>query len=205
MAFSRQALERVPHQASSLVEDLEYGVALAKAGIRVVYAHDTRVWAEMPNDDDAAESQRRRWERGRELMRREHGWKLLRSAFSHRDRVRADLAADVMLPPLTTVAKQTILASAVAGSLAVFRRRFVWALVPSGVAVLGLGFHVVTGFRRSSAGMGVLRGIPAYVRWKAGLTSRSPDADNSWVRTKRNAELALAERAESGESKCQAS
>jgi 1,2-diacylglycerol 3-beta-glucosyltransferase len=193
MGFTRAALERVPHAASSLVEDLEYGIALARAGIRVVYAHDTKVWAEMPNDDAAAESQRRRWEHGRELMRREHGWSLARSAIRSRDRVQADLAADVLLPPLTTVVKRAALSSALAGAVTVAKRRPAWALIPAVLGVGGIAFHIVTGWKRSSAGRNVAKRLPGYVKWKAGLTSPPPVADNAWVRTKRNAEIALAE------------
>lgn len=199
MGFTRFALERVPHDAASLVEDLEYGIALANAGIRVVYAHDTKVWAEMPNNDAAAESQRRRWEEGRTLIRRQHGRALARSAIRHRDRVRADLAADVLLPPLTTVLKRSVVVWLAASTLAVVRKRLVWAMIPAGMSLAGIGFHVLTGWKRSSAGGRVIKGVPGYLRWKAGLTSRPVTADNAWVRTKRNAEIALDEQAEAGE------
>jgi 1,2-diacylglycerol 3-beta-glucosyltransferase len=191
MGFTRRALELVPHHAASLVEDLEHGIALAEAGIRVVYAHDTRVWAEMPNNDEAAESQRRRWERGRELMRKQHGWSLLRSALERRDRVRGDLAVDVMLPPLTTVARNAVAAFGGAVVISLVKRRPSWALIPSALGVFGLTFHVATGWKRSSAGRRVLANVPQYLRWKAGLTSRPEHADNAWVRTKRNAEIAM--------------
>jgi 1,2-diacylglycerol 3-beta-glucosyltransferase len=191
MGFTREALERVPHRAASLVEDLEYGIALAKVGIRVVYAHDTKVWAEMPNDDVAAESQRRRWERGRELMRREHGLTLMRSAVGQRDPVLADLAADVLLPPLTTVARASVAASIGAVAISVLKRRASWALIPSTIGLAGLAFHVLTGWQRSAAGRRVVANIPSYLRWKAGLTSRPLHADNAWVRTTRNAEIAM--------------
>lgn len=188
MAFTRHALELVPHAVSSLVEDLEYGILLAKSGIRVTYAHDTRVWAEMPNNDEAAQSQRERWERGRKLVRREHGVALLKEALSYRDPVRADLAADVLLPPVTTVVRVaglTLLGSIVQSGL---RRRPSWSLLPSGIGALGLVFHVFTGWKRSRAGGSAIKSLPGYVRWKANLTSEGKDADTTWVRTKRNAE-----------------
>ena len=191
MGFTRQALERVPHAASSLVEDLEHGIALGNAVIRVVYAHDTKVWAEMPTDDDAAESQRRRWEHGRELMRKQHGWSLLNSALRNRDRVRGDLAADVLLPPLSTVARNSAVVAGAAIAVSLVKRRASWALIPSAVGLTGLFFHVGTGWKRSSGGRRVLSNVPHYLRWKAGLTSRPEHADNAWVRTKRNAEIAI--------------
>lgn len=185
MAFTRFALETVPHQASSLVEDLEHGIALAKAGIRVVYIHEAHVRAEMPVDDDAAASQRKRWERGRDLMRAEHGWPLLKLAAQNRSKVQADLAADVMIPPLTQVVKANMVLSGAAFVVAVGRRRFGLSAVVASVALGGLVAHVLSGWRRSGIGVSVLAKLPGYLRWKSGLTFGSTGADNAWVRTRR--------------------
>lgn len=185
MAFTRFALETVPHQASSLVEDLEHGIALAKAGIRVVYIHEAHVRAEMPVDDDAAASQRKRWERGRDLMRAEHGWPLLKLAARNRSKVQADLAADVMIPPLTQVVKANMVLSGGAFVVAVGRRRFGLSAVVASVALGGLVAHVLSGWRRSGIGVSVLAKLPGYLRWKSGLTFGSTGADNAWVRTRR--------------------
>jgi 1,2-diacylglycerol 3-beta-glucosyltransferase len=185
MAFTRFALETVPHQASSLVEDLEHGIALAKAGIRVVYIHEAHVRAEMPVDDDAAASQRKRWERGRDLMRAEHGWPLLKLSVKNRSKVQADLAADVLIPPLTQVVKANVMLSGAALVLTLTRRRFGLSSVIAAVALGGLGVHVASGWRRSGVGVSVLAKLPGYLRWKSGLTFGSTGADNAWVRTRR--------------------
>jgi cellulose synthase/poly-beta-1,6-N-acetylglucosamine synthase-like glycosyltransferase len=54
MAFSRRALEEVPHTAHGLVEDVEHAVQLGLAGIRVVYAHETWIASESPEGSAAA-------------------------------------------------------------------------------------------------------------------------------------------------------
>jgi 1,2-diacylglycerol 3-beta-glucosyltransferase len=185
MAFTRFALETVPHQASSLVEDLEHGIALAKAGIRVVYIHEAHVRAEMPVDDDAAASQRKRWEGGRDLMRAEHGLPLLQLATKNRSKVQADLAADVLVPPLTQAVKANVVLSGAALAVALARRRFGLSSAVAAVALGGLGAHVVSGWRRSGVGVSVLAKLPGYLRWKSGLTFGSSGADNAWVRTRR--------------------
>ncbi len=185
MAFTRFALETVPHEAASLVEDLEHGIALAKAGIRVAYVHEAHVRAEMPVDDDAAASQRRRWEQGRDLMRAEHGWPLLKLAVNNRSKVQADLAADVFIPPLTQVVKANLLLGGAAFVVSLARKRFGLSAAVAAVALGGLGAHVVSGWRRSGAGVSVLAKLPGYLRWKSGLTFGSSGADNAWVRTRR--------------------
>jgi 1,2-diacylglycerol 3-beta-glucosyltransferase len=188
MSFSREALEKVPHTAASLVEDLEYGIALAKHGIRVHYVHEAFVKAEMPIDDAAAASQRERWERGRAQMRKEHGWSLLRSAVRERNAVKADLAADVLLPPVTSVIRSAAFPVAASVGLSILRRRLAWSLLPAGMGLSGLLIHVFTGWRRSGGDLSTLRAIPGYMRWKSGLTLQAGAADNAWVRTRRIAE-----------------
>ena len=185
MAFTRFALETVPHEAASLVEDLEHGIALAKAGIRVVYVHEAHVRAEMPVDDDAAASQRKRWEQGRDLMRAEHGWPLLKLAVLNRSKVQADLAADVLIPPLTQVVKANMMLCGAAFVVLLGRKRLGLSAVVTAVAVGGLGAHVGSGWRRSGVGVSILAKLPGYLHWKSGLTFGSSGADNAWVRTRR--------------------
>jgi 1,2-diacylglycerol 3-beta-glucosyltransferase len=185
MAFTRFAMETVPHVASSLVEDLEHGIALAKAGIRVAYVHEAHVRAEMPVEDDAAASQRKRWEHGRDLMRAEHGWPLVKLAVKNRSKVQADLAADVLIPPLTQVVKANVLLGGAAFVIALSRKRFGLSTAVAALALGGLGAHVGSGWRRSGVGVSVLAKLPGYLRWKSGLTFGSSGADNAWVRTRR--------------------
>jgi 1,2-diacylglycerol 3-beta-glucosyltransferase len=185
MAFTRFAMETVPHVASSLVEDLEHGIALAKAGIRVAYVHEAHVRAEMPVEDDAAASQRKRWEHGRDLMRAEHGWPLVKLAAKNRSKVQADLAADVLIPPLTQVVKANVLLGGAAFVITLGRKRFGLSTAMAALALGGLGAHVGSGWRRSGVGVSVLAKLPGYLRWKSGLTFGSSGADNAWVRTRR--------------------
>src|SRR5712671_109037 len=58
-------LRQLPYQAFSLTEDLEFGIALGLAGVRVHYAEEAHVNGEMVSLAGAAAVQRQRWERGR--------------------------------------------------------------------------------------------------------------------------------------------
>ncbi len=195
MAFSADTLRRVPHSAFSIVEDLEYGIALGRAGVRVAYAHEAWVQGHMPSDAKSSESQRSRWEGGRALIRQREGRSLVMGAVKHRSRLLGDLAADVYVPPLAQLGTALVGATtlSVGGSLVAghitgrsWRSPLVGAL-----GIAGLGLHVAEGWRRSGtgiAGLADLARAPLYVAWKLGskVTHRGNATPTEWVRTQRD-------------------
>ena len=101
MCFSSSLLEEIPHDAASLVEDLEYGIRLGEAGYRVRYAAEAHVYGAPVTGAKAAVSQRRRWEGGH--------WRWLSAAGrscprEHLSSAMAfSLALDLLVPPLTWI------------------------------------------------------------------------------------------------------
>ena len=200
MAFSREALTRVPHDAHSIVEDLEYGIRLGRAGIRVAYAGDVSVHGQMPSDGASSTSQRARWEEGRALLRRRDGRALAREALLQRDLVLADLAADLWVPPIGQVVS-ALGAGLAVGSLTghvAGRQRSVFV---SGLGLAGIVVHVARGWQRSETGVAGLVDLaraPLYVGWKlvGKVSSRrtgGSGAPKEWVRTARTGESASSE------------
>ncbi len=193
MVFTRRALEVAPHRAASLVEDLEHGMDLADAGIRVAYVEGASVLAEMPTTDEGSRSQRDRWERGRAALRR-RAVAMLGSGVRYRDACRVDLATDVLVPPLGTVAALTLGSGVVAVGTSLLRRRIDASVLPAAVAAVGLGSHVAAGWRASGTGwrgLSALARVPGYLLWKVHGRSSAPDVGASaspWVRTLRNSE-----------------
>jgi len=189
MGFTRSVLERHPPQAFSIVEDLEYGIHLGYAGVRVEYVHEARVLGHMAVSEGASRTQRRRWERGRKALVRAHVPELLRQAIRRRSALLLDQALDLMVPPIGQLALFSALglgAAAVARPFGAAVSPYVW-----GAALLGILLHVLTGWYSSGVG---LRGLvdllwaPVYVIWK--LTLRFGDRGKTpqeWVRTKREA------------------
>ena len=110
MCFRHSLLREVPHDAFSVVEDLEYGLRLGRAGHRVFYAHEAAALGEMVASEKASRSQRRRWEGGRALLLRQQGLSLLSEALRKRSALLFDLAMDVWVPPLSLVAASCSLA-----------------------------------------------------------------------------------------------
>jgi cellulose synthase/poly-beta-1,6-N-acetylglucosamine synthase-like glycosyltransferase len=206
MAFLREVVERVPHEAFSIVEDLEYGIRLARAGIVVRYTSEACVLGEMVSSEQGSRSQRRRWEGGRMAMMRSHGWPLLVEALRKRDAVLFDMAVDVLVPPLSYVFGVAVMGSVAALVL------YGWAahggdpaahpmvsVSASAGVLLWLGalamllVYVARGIVLSGAG---IRGLvdltwaPVYIVWKVAL-SLSPSAKRAggtWVRTSREDE-----------------
>jgi cellulose synthase/poly-beta-1,6-N-acetylglucosamine synthase-like glycosyltransferase len=189
MGFTTSVLEQHPPQAFSIVEDLEYGIHLGYAGVRVEYVHEARVLGHMAVSEGASRTQRRRWERGRQALVRAHVPELLRQAIRRRSALLLDLALDLIVPPIGQLAVFSGLGLVAAGVAILFGAvvaPFVW-----GAALLGILLHVLAGWYGSGVG---LRGLvdllwaPVYVIWK--LSLRFGDRGKTpqeWVRTKREA------------------
>jgi 1,2-diacylglycerol 3-beta-glucosyltransferase len=194
MAFAASTLRQVPHSAFSIVEDLEYGIALGQAGIRVAYVHDAWVQGHMPADGRASAAQRDRWERGRALIRKRYAKHLLFRAVRRRDPIALDLAADVLVPPLgqVAVANGFLAATAAGGWFVVRRVGGSWWRSPvvTGIGLVGLIFHVEEGRRRSGTGARGLLDIgtaPVYIGWKLLRRARTRgQTPTEWVRTTRD-------------------
>jgi cellulose synthase/poly-beta-1,6-N-acetylglucosamine synthase-like glycosyltransferase len=73
MAFLAEVLDRYGWEWFTLAEDVELHLALIEAGLRVGFAPETMVQAEMPVTFAQAASQNERWERGRLEMLRARG------------------------------------------------------------------------------------------------------------------------------------
>lgn len=195
MVFTRRALEVAPHRASSLVEDLEYGMDLADAGIRIGYVEGASVLAEMPTNDEGSRSQRDRWERGRAELR-PRALAMLGTGLKTGDPLRVDLAVDVLVPPLGTVVAMTVGSGAACLGASLLRRRIDPSVFPVAIAVVGIGSHVAAGWRASGTGwrgLSALRRVPGYLLWKlrsraAGNASVGGSSPPPWIRTTRNSE-----------------
>jgi cellulose synthase/poly-beta-1,6-N-acetylglucosamine synthase-like glycosyltransferase len=189
MCFAVEALRRVPHRAHSVVEDLEYGLRLGEAGLRVHYAHEVDVLGEMVAEEAPSRSQRRRWEAGRLEMVRRHAAGLVRLAWRRRDPVLLDLAIDLLLPPLTWLALACAAGLAGAAALSVAAGRALPALGAWGLAGAMLVAYVARGLalsRMGLRGVAALAWAPAYVLWKVLLAITGSRRDRSeWVRTAR--------------------
>lgn len=182
-ALPRATLARIPWNASSVVEDLEYHLRLVDAGLAVEWADETEVLADMPVGERAAASQRVRWEGGRLRMVAEHAPRLLGGIARGQFRL-AEPLLELLLPPLAM--HVALLALAAATPLPAVRA---WAALALAVVVA----HVLTAALRCGRGwidLAAVASAPRYVAWKLMLLPavlRGASRSAAWVRTDRDA------------------
>jgi cellulose synthase/poly-beta-1,6-N-acetylglucosamine synthase-like glycosyltransferase len=191
MGLTRAVLRNVPYDAFSIVEDVEYSLALGEAGYRVHYAAEAQVLGEMTARASASRSQRRRWEQGRGALARTRVPRLLRAGIRRRSPLLLDLAVDLLLPPLTTL---TLLVLGGLGAALTLHAQG-GPLAPSVPWILAAGclaVYVLRGWALSGTGLrglvDLLVGAPAYVIWKIVLAlGRRGRRRDEWIRTEREA------------------
>lgn len=192
MCFATDLLKEVPHEAFSVVEDLEYGIRLGEHGHRVHYAGEAHVYGEMVSSEKASRSQRARWEGGRLQMAKRHAIPLLARAIKERNLVLADLAMDVLVPPLSVLVVATVVGTAASAALAVVTLRPNAALLLFGASGACLVAYAARGWQVSGTGargLATLGYAPVYVAWKATLRlRRTRNGRDEWVRTTRRGE-----------------
>lgn len=192
MGFSRAALMRVPYQAFSLVEDLEYGIQLALAGVRVAYVPEASVVADVPTSASHARTQRLRWEGGRAQMARRYRWPVMKAAWANRDPTLLDIAADLLVPPLATLAFLT--AAGLGLTILAWSMEWVGTPLPLAlwaIAAAGIAGYLGRGCALSDRGARILLDLawaPLYIAWKLPLRLLAPAFHAAeWVRTEREA------------------
>ena len=189
MCFTADVLRRVPHRAFSVVEDVEYGIDLGLAGVRVAYVPEAQVRGEMPASSEASRSQRERWEGGRWALVKSRAPELLRAALGKRDRLAFDLLADLLVPPLTTLVALSALGAALAGAAVSANVAGIVGAAGWAVALLGLTIYIVRGCVLAGVGTRVVVDLlyaPVYATWKLSLLLRPrPSGRGEWIRTRR--------------------
>jgi cellulose synthase/poly-beta-1,6-N-acetylglucosamine synthase-like glycosyltransferase len=191
MAFTAEALRRVPWEAYSRAEDLEYGIILLLHGTRVWFAPEASVYATMPAESANAETQRARWEGGRFPIIRRYAPRLLFEAIRRPSYVLLDAWIDLMTPALVNLVGLAGLFWLVSVVVQVFGHGgfsvVLWTMVLT-FAVL----HVIMGFASAQALpdlLALLKHVPRYAVWKARLYLRLAfrGGATGWVRTTREA------------------
>jgi len=185
--ITHRLLRQAPYRAFSLTEDIEYGIDLGLAGYRVRYADEANVAAMMVSGEQAARTQRQRWEGGRLQLIRSRTPALLRAARGPDGGVCLDLALDLLVLPLSyaaiNVAVLIVLAS-VALLWEPSMEIWLWLALGCGASLL---LYVLRGWQLSGVGMRGLVDLlraPFFVLWKVLLMLRAHKSAE-WVRTKR--------------------
>lgn len=185
--ITHRLLRQVPYRAFSLTEDIEYGIDLGLAGYRVHYADEAHVAAMMVSGEQAARTQRQRWEDGRFQLIRLKTLPLLQAAMGHGGRVCLDLALDLLVLPLSYVALNVVVLIVISGIALLWEPSmeiWLWLGLGSGMSLL---LYVLRGWQLSGIGVRGLLDLslaPFFIIWKVLLMLRV-HSSAEWVRTKR--------------------
>lgn len=181
-ALTRRVLDAVPYTADSIVEDLEYHIALVRNKYRSRFAGQSAVYSAMPETEANSQAQRSRWEGGRMRMIIDNALPLIREIILGRWRLLEPLLELLMLPLWIHVSMLT-LALVIGATIIKF-----YALIALAVVV----GHVVAAVLCTGGGLrelSVFFIVPRYILWKFGMVDKIADKavkSASWDRTGRD-------------------
>lgn len=104
MAFAWDIMARAHLANENIVEDMQLGIDLAIEGATPTYCQDALVTSDMPPTENAALTQRTRWEHGYFMTLFTQAGRLLRQAVKQRRLDLALLVLEIAVPPLASLA-----------------------------------------------------------------------------------------------------
>jgi cellulose synthase/poly-beta-1,6-N-acetylglucosamine synthase-like glycosyltransferase len=189
MAFPWAIIQRAPLATGHLVEDMQLGLDLAKAGTPPLFCPQALVTSSFPTDTEGVKSQRTRWEHGHLSVLTTVGPQMIWQALKTRNMSLFAMALDLMVPPLaalvltlvvllmlnsawwlTTGGVQPLMVSILAAALMTMSVALAW--FREGRQIVSLGEMLAMPWY-------VVAKIPVYIRL---FTKRQVE----WVRTKRD-------------------
>lgn len=191
MCFTTPLLRRFPWNTFSLVEDVEYGVELLLAGVRIGYVPGAESHGQAAGGWQQASRQRARWEGGFLDLRRRLPVRLLAAAVRQRRLDLLDRAVELLLPPFSLL---TLLSVCLLFIQTFWRRSFFSLPRPAMAAVVaGWGAFPFIGLWLDGAPAPLYRRLafgPLFLLWRVGVTLTTLWRRDRvrWVRTPRSEE-----------------
>lgn len=192
MCFSLDVLEKVPWDAYSLTEDLEYGIKLLLNDINVIFAPEAIGYNVVPEDAKNAESQRERWEIGRYPVLKNYAGTLLKESIKRRSFSIFDTLIDLVTPPVVNMMMFTVFMAGVSYLLIATGVQDSLIFTQLWLTILGLGiFHALMGLYAAKAEWSVYRSlfyVPRYALWKLYIYFKVllvKGRTTEWIRTSR--------------------
>ncbi len=190
MAFPWEALASSTIASGNIVEDMQLAVDLAIAGRAPVFCQEAKVMGRLPQQQQAAKSQRTRWEHGHLQTLLTQVPRLLSAAVRQR---RFDLLAsalDLCVPPLSLLVM--LWAAVMGGALVAGMLGASWIpsifLAIEGLLVLISIVGAWAKFGRNDLPVLTLLAVPLYILWKIPLyLAFLVRRQTKWIRTERDA------------------
>ncbi len=187
MAFPWSVINSVDIASGDIVEDMKLGLDLTLGGYSPVFCPQANVTGKLPEQTQAAETQRTRWEHGHLKMLTYVPRMLIASV----QQKRFDLffsALDLCIPPLSLFVLIWFILTAVSVVLGIFTSSWIPAALfcMEGLVILSTIIIAWAKFGRTELPIQQLLGIPFYILWKIPLYLKFlVKPQNVWVRTQR--------------------
>jgi cellulose synthase/poly-beta-1,6-N-acetylglucosamine synthase-like glycosyltransferase len=189
MAFSWPVLQAATLASGNIVEDIQLGIDLAIANHPPLFCDHTRVTGLLPQQEQAATTQRTRWEHGHLQTILTQVPKLLKAALSQKRFDLLAIALELAVPPLSLLimAWLAVAGLAVLAGLLGIAWLPLWVLAIEGLLILIAISSAWLRFGRSELPARTLLGIPLYLLWKIPLyLAFLIRPQREWVRTERD-------------------
>lgn len=190
MALPWDIIRQAPLASGNIVEDMNLGMDLAIAGYSPLFCPEARVTSVLPQKEQAAKSQRTRWEHGHLQTIATQVPRLLKASIQQKRLDLFSLAIDLLVPPLSLL----VMVWLVAMVIAIVAAGFGGSFLPLGIlSVTGLLIAIAilaswAKFARQVLPATTLFSIPLYILWKIPVyVTFLFKRQQAWVRTERDA------------------
>lgn len=189
MAFPWEVIRNAPLASGNIVEDMQLGFDLALDGHSPQLAPDVLVWGELPQQNEAATTQRTRWEHGHLQTLLTQVPRLLKGGLKQKRFDLLALAFDLLIPPLALLVLFWLASGAIMLTFGLLTSLWLPATILGVAGVLlfiAIGLAWV-GFGRNDIPLSKLLAIPLYIAWKIPLYLKFlVQRQTAWVRTDRD-------------------
>ncbi len=189
MAFPWSVIQKVDLASGNIVEDMKLGLDLALAGYPPTFCPQAKVTGRLPQKEQAAITQRTRWEHGHLQTLFTYVPRLLQGAIAQ---TRFDLlvmALDLCIPPLSLFVALWFGVTAISILAMIFGASGIPTLILT-LAGLAISTAILTAwakFGRNELPISTLIAIPFYTLWKIPLYFKFIfQRQNQWIRTERD-------------------
>jgi len=189
MALPWSLIRKAELASGNIVEDMELGLGLAMAGYAPIFCTDAKVTGHLPRQEDAARSQRTRWEHGHlSLMLRQAPRMIFTGLFTLRPTILA-IGLDLAIPPLSFMVVLLLCVSALTIASGLTGGPWTPAIIAAG-SLLAVPVSVFLGWAkhaRHTMPLMTLLAAPLYVLWKIPIYLMFlVRRETNWVRTARD-------------------
>jgi cellulose synthase/poly-beta-1,6-N-acetylglucosamine synthase-like glycosyltransferase len=189
MAFPWAVIRQVSLASGNIVEDMQLSMDLAIAGYPTQFCPDTKVLGLLPQQEQAAKSQRTRWEHGHLQTMRSQIPPLLKAAIQQKRFDLLAIALDLSIPPLSLLVMLWLGVALVAGVFGIFTQAWLPVMVISieGGLILSAVLAAWLKFGRTELPLKTVLAIPLYILWKIPLYfAFLVKPQTQWIRTERD-------------------